>query len=296
VNLEGKYILRRRRSKLKSKTLGIWAYVLPALLILGLILIIPLIYTFWMSLQHMPIGKPPTFVGIKNFSKIFRDPIFYKSLKNTFIYAFPAVVIKAIIGLGVAVLLNQEFRGRGILRGLAILPYALQPFVVCVLFWFVYDYRGIGNVLLKTLGLEPIHWLGAQYAMPSLILVNVWHGWPFLYLGFLSGLQSIPGELYESAEIDGASSWQKFFSITLPLLKDVFLIVCGLSLMWTMGDFVIPKMMTGGGPADATLTIPMATYKIAFLLGLNYPLASAYAVTILPIFIILIYFTVRSLE
>jgi len=281
---------------LKSKTLGIWAYVLPALLILGLILIIPLIYTFWMSLQHMPIGKPPTFVGIKNFSKIFRDPIFYKSLKNTFIYAFPAVVIKAIIGLGVAVLLNQEFRGRGILRGLAILPYALQPFVVCVLFWFVYDYRGIGNVLLKTLGLEPIHWLGAQYAMPSLILVNVWHGWPFLYLGFLSGLQSIPGELYESAEIDGASSWQKFFSITLPLLKDVFLIVCGLSLMWTMGDFVIPKMMTGGGPADATLTIPMATYKIAFLLGLNYPLASAYAVTILPIFIILIYFTVRSLE
>lgn len=281
---------------MKSKTLGIWAYVLPALLILGLILIIPLIYTFWMSLQHMPIGKPPTFVGIKNFSKIFRDPIFYKSLKNTFIYAFPAVVIKAIIGLGVAVLLNQEFRGRGILRGLAILPYALQPFVVCVLFWFVYDYRGIGNVLLKTLGLEPIHWLGAQYAMPSLILVNVWHGWPFLYLGFLSGLQSIPGELYESAEIDGASSWQKFFSITLPLLKDVFLIVCGLSLMWTMGDFVIPKMMTGGGPADATLTIPMATYKIAFLLGLNYPLASAYAVTILPIFIILIYFTVRSLE
>ena len=281
---------------MKSKTLGIWAYVLPALLILGLILIIPLIYTFWMSLQHMPIGKLPTFVGIKNFSKIFRDPIFYKSLKNTFIYAFPAVVIKAIIGLGVAVLLNQEFRGRGILRGLAILPYALQPFVVCVLFWFVYDYRGIGNVLLKTLGLEPIHWLGAQYAMPSLILVNVWHGWPFLYLGFLSGLQSIPGELYESAEIDGASSWQKFFSITLPLLKDVFLIVCGLSLMWTMGDFVIPKMMTGGGPADATLTIPMATYKIAFLLGLNYPLASAYAVTILPIFIILIYFTVRSLE
>ena len=244
----------------------------------------------------MPIGKAPTFVGVRNFSRIFRDPIFYKSVKNTLIYAFPAVAIKAIIGLGVAVLLNQEFRGRGILRGLAILPYALQPFVVCVLFWFVYDYRGIGNALLQAVGLKPIHWLGVQYAMPSLILVNIWHGWPFFYLGFLSGLQSIPGELYESAEIDGASSWQKFFSITLPLLKEVFLIVCGLSLMWTMGDFVIPKMMTAGGPADATLTIPMATYKIAFLLGLNYPLASAYAVTILPIFVILIYFTVRSLE
>lgn len=281
---------------MKTKTLTSWFYVIPALLILGLILIVPLVYTFWMSLQHMPIGKAPTFVGVRNFSRIFRDPIFYKSVKNTLIYAFPAVAIKAIIGLGVAVLLNQEFRGRGILRGLAILPYALQPFVVCVLFWFVYDYRGIGNALLQAVGLKPIHWLGVQYAMPSLILVNIWHGWPFFYLGFLSGLQSIPGELYESAEIDGASSWQKFFSITLPLLKEVFLIVCGLSLMWTMGDFVIPKMMTAGSPADATLTIPMATYKIAFLLGLNYPLASAYAVTILPIFVILIYFTVRSLE
>ncbi len=156
---------------MKTKTLTSWFYVIPALLILGLILIVPLVYTFWMSLQHMPIGKAPTFVGVRNFSRIFRDPIFYKSVKNTLIYAFPAVAIKAIIGLGVAVLLNQEFRGRGILRGLAILPYALQPFVVCVLFWFVYDYRGIGNALLQAVGLKPIHWLGVQYAMPSLILV-----------------------------------------------------------------------------------------------------------------------------
>jgi len=283
------------RSKLKGKTLGIWAYVLPALLILGLILIIPLIYTFWMSLQHMPLGKAPTFVGVRNFSRIFQDPIFYKSLKNTFIYAFPAVAIKAVIGLGVAILLNQEFRGRAILRGLAILPYALPPFIVSVLFWFVYDYRGVGNVLLQTVGLKPIHWLGVQYAMPSIILVNVWHGWPFFYLGFLAGLQAIPEELYESASIDGASSWQKFLYVTLPILKPVFWIVCSLSLMWTMGDFVIPKMMTGGGPADATLTIPIATYKIAFLLGLNYPLASAYAVSILPIFAILIFFTLRQM-
>lgn len=264
--------------------------------VLTLILIVPLLFTLWMSFHRMPIGHPPTFTGLSNFVRIFRSPIFYVSLKNTFVYAFPAVAIKAIIGLGVALLLNQKFGGRGILRGLSILPWAIPPFIACVLFWFVYDYRGVGNFILSTLGLKPIHWLGYHYAMPSIILVNIWRGWPFFYLGFLAGLQAIPAELHESAEIDGASSSQRLLFITLPLLKPVFLIVCGLSLMWTMGDFVIPKMMTGGGPVDATLTIPMATYKIAFLMGLNYPLASAYSVSILPIFAILIYFTVKQLE
>lgn len=273
-----------------------WFYILPVMVVLGVVLIVPLFFTFWMSFQHMPIGRAPVFVGARNFIRIFRDPVFYVSLRNTFVYAFPAVALKALIGLLVALFLNTEFRGRGILRGVAILPYALPPFVCSVLFWFVYDYRGVGNFLLRLLGLSPVHFLGVQYAMPSVILVNVWHGWPFFYLGFLAGLQAIPDELYESAEIDGASGWQKFWSITLPLLYPVFWIVCGLSLMWTMGDFVIPKMMTGGGPADATLTIPMATYKIAFLMGLNYPLASAYSVTIFPIFVLLIFFTIRQLE
>ncbi|MGQ9473832.1 MAG: carbohydrate ABC transporter permease [Candidatus Caldatribacteriaceae bacterium] len=274
---------------------GKWSYILPALFILGLVLLTPLFFAFWMSFQHMPIGRPATFVGVKNFIRILQDPLFYQSLQRTLYYAFPAVGIKAVIGLLVALFLNRKFWGRGILRGIAIIPYALPLFIVCVLFWFVYDYRGIGNFILRTMGLQPIHWLSYQYAMPSIILVNVWHGWPFFYLGFLAGLQSIPTELYESAEIDGASSFDQFLYITLPLLAPVFWIVCGLSLMWTMGDFVTPKMMTGGGPADVTLTIPIATYKIAFLLGLNYPLASAYAVTILPIFVVLIYLTVKKL-
>ncbi len=278
-----------------ASNLSKWAYVLPVVIILGVILIVPLFFTLWMSLQYMPIGKAPTFVGGQNFFRILRDPIFYHSLQKTILYAFPAVGIKAVIGLLVALFLNQKFPARGVLRGIAIIPYALPLFIVCVFFWFVYDYRGVGNFLLKLVGLTPIHWLSYQYAMPAIILVNVWHGWPFFYLGFLAGLQAIPTELYESAEIDGASPWKQFTAITLPLLAPVFLIVCSLSLMWTMGDFVTPKMMTGGGPADATLTIPIATYKIAFLLGLNYPLASAYAMTILPIFIALIYFTVKRL-
>jgi multiple sugar transport system permease protein len=277
------------------KRLDDWFYLLPALFFLTFVLIIPLVYIFALSFYKMPLGREAVFIGFANFTRILKDALFYKSLKNTFLYAFPAVGIKAVIGLAVAVFLNQKFRGRGFLRAISILPWALPPLICAVLFWFIYDYRGIGNFLLSLFGLKPIHWLGFEYAMPSIILVNVWHGWPFFYLGFLAGLQAIPEELYESASIDGASSWQKFLYVTLPILKPVFWIVCSLSLMWTMGDFVIPKMMTGGGPADATLTIPIATYKIAFLLGLNYPLASAYAVSILPIFAILIFFTLRQM-
>lgn len=278
------------------KVLSNWAYILPVMVALASILIVPLFFTFWMSLQYMPIGRPATFTGLRNFIRIFNSPLFYVSLKNTFVYAFPAVLVKALIGLGIALLLNQEFKGRRILRGLSILPWALPSFICCVMFWFVYDYRGVGNFILTTLGLTPIHWLGYKYAMSSIILVNVWHGWPFFYLGFLAGLQAIPVALYESAELDGASSYQRLLFITLPILKPVFWIICVLSLMWTMGDFVIPKLMTMGGPADATLTIPMASYKIAFLMGLNYPLASAYSVAILPIFAILIYFTIKQLK
>jgi len=277
------------------KRLDDWFYLLPALFFLTFVLIIPLIYIFTLSFYKMPLGREPIFIGFGNFARILKDSLFYKSLKNTFLYAFPAVGIKAVIGLAVAVFLNQKFRGRGFLRAISILPWALPPFICAVLFWFIYDYRGVGNFLLSLFGSRPVHWLGFEYAMPSIILVNVWHGCPFFYLGFLAGLQAIPEELYESASIDGASSWQKFLYVTLPILKPVFWIVCSLSLMWTMGDFVIPKMMTGGGPADATLTIPIATYKIAFLLGLNYPLASAYAVSILPIFAILIFFTLRQM-
>ena len=244
----------------------------------------------------MPTGLPPTFVGLENYREILSLPELYISLQRTFTYAFVAVLIKAVFGLGVALLLNQEFKGRGFLRGIAIIPYALPPFICAILFWFVYSYHGTGNTILEALGLNPIHWLGYDHAMFSVILVNVWHGWPFFFLGFLVGLQAIPIELYESAVVDGASSIQKFRHITLPLLKPVFFIVCGLSLMWTMGDFVTPWFMTGGGPLDATLTIPIASYKLAFLTKLDIPLASVYNVTVLPVYLLLIYYIVKKLE
>lgn len=277
------------------KALSKWVYVAPLLAVLITFFTLPLFLIIWLSLHHMPTGLQPVFIGLRNYEEVLKMTELYISLQKTFIYSFVAVFIKALIGLGVALLLSQEFKGRGILRGLALVPYTLPPFICAVLFWFVYYHKGTANTILTALGFPPVYWLSYDLALPSVIFVNVWHGWPFFFLGFLAGLQAIPVSLYESASVDGASSIQKFRHITLPMLKPVLLIVCALSLMWTMSDFVIPWLMTGGGPVDATFTVPIASYKIAFLTRLNIPLAAAYSSFILPIYLVLIYYIVKEL-
>lgn len=278
-----------------KKTLYEWIYILPALITLMILFIFPLFFNFWISFQEKLLGREALFAGLKNYIKVFNSPVLYTSLLNTFIYAFTAVFFKTLIGLSVALFLNMKFRGRGFLRGLSILPWALPMYVVCVLFWLNFDAKGTFNNLLRFFGLKPIHWLGIDYAMPSVILVNVWHGWPFFFMGILAGLQAVPIELYESAEIDGASSFQKFVHITLPFIKPVILTVALLSLMWTMGDFTTIYMMTSGGPVDKTLTIPMASFQIAFFREVDIPLAAAYTIVILPIYLILIFITLKQM-
>lgn len=278
-----------------KKSLYELIYILPALITLTTLFIFPLFFNFWISFQEKTLGKEAIFIGLKNYIKIFNSPILYISLLNTFIYAFIAVFFKTLIGLSVALFLNMKFKGRGFLRGLSILPWALPMYVVCVLFWFNYDAKGTFNNLLNIFGLKSIHWLGFDYAMPSVILINVWHGWPFFFMGILAGLQAVPIELYESAEIDGASSFRKFIHITLPFIKPVILTVALLSLMWTMGDFTTIYMMTSGGPVDRTLTIPMASFQIAFFREIDIPLAATYTIAILPIYLILIFITLKQM-
>lgn len=278
-----------------KKSLYELIYILPALITLTTLFIFPLFFNFWISFQEKTLGKEAIFIGLKNYIKIFNSPILYISLLNTFIYAFTAVFFKTLIGLSVALFLNMKFKGRGFLRGLSILSWALPMYVVCVLFWFNYDAKGTFNNLLNIFGLKSIHWLGFDYAMPSVILINVWHGWPFFFMGILAGLQAVPIELYESAEIDGASSFRKFIHITLPFIKPVILTVALLSLMWTMGDFTTIYMMTSGGPVDRTLTIPMASFQIAFFREIDIPLAATYTIAILPIYLILIFITLKQM-
>ncbi|MEZ0345919.1 MAG: sugar ABC transporter permease [Infirmifilum sp.] len=272
-----------------------WLYVLPTLILVFFIFIIPILYEIWLSFQSKVLGGEAIFSGFYNYQRLLASEVFYKTIVNTLVYSFTSVIIKALIGLGAAVLLNRQFWGRGFLRGLSILPWAFPSFVCAVLFWFNYDYRGMFNLVLSSLGLNPVHWMSYENAMFSVILLNIWHGWPFFFMGYLAGLQAIPVELYEAADIDGASPLQKFKDITLPMLKPVIYTVMLLSLMWTMGEFTQIYMTTGGGPVDATLTIPIETYKIAFQTEINMPLAAAYSVLVLPIYLILIYFTLKQM-
>jgi len=278
-----------------TQSLYNWIYVLPTLVLIIFIFIIPIAYNIWLSFQEKTIGGEAVFAGLKNYQRLLASSMFYKSVGNSLFYTFISVTSKALIGLGVALLLNKKFWGRGFLRGLSILPWAFPSFVVAVLFWFNYDYRGTFNTILKMLGLQPVHWMSYENAMWSVILINIWHGWPFFFMGYLAGLQAIPTDLYEAADIDGANTYQKFIHITVPQLKQVLLTVMLLSTMWTLGEFTQIYMTTGGGPVDATLTIPMATYKIAFLTEINFPLAAAYTILVLPIYLFLIYFTLKQM-
>jgi len=273
-----------------------WLYIAPALSAIIFVFFIPIVYSVALSFLDKPsFTSEFSWAGLKNFKVILAKPYFNVSVLNTIIYGFGAVAIKALLGLGVALLLNSRIPGRGFLRAICIFPWAIPTFAVCVVFWFVYDFRGLANIFLRQLGLPPVGWLNIDNAMPSVILTNVWKGWPFFFLGFLTGLQAIPVELYEAADIDGASYLQKLKNITLPLLVPVILTVVMLSLVWTMADFTIIYMMTGGGPIYATLTAPMASYKIAFLSERNLSLASAYNLIILPIYLIIMYLLLKRL-
>lgn len=278
-----------------SKLLSQWLYVVPTLTLIIIIFIIPIGYNVWLSFQEKSLGGEAVFIGLKNYQRLLSSASFYKSVVNSVIYTFTSVFFKALIGLGVALLLNKKFWGRGFLRGFSILPWAFPSFVVAVLFWFNYDYRGTFNTVLKLMGLQPVHWMSYDMAMASVILINIWHGWPFFFMGYLAGLQAIPEELYEAAEIDGASALQKFIHVTIPQLKPVLYTVALLSTMWTLGEFTQIYMTTGGGPVDATTTIPIATFKIAFMTEINFPLAAAYTILVLPIYLVLIYFTLKQI-
>jgi len=199
-----------------------------------------------------------------------------------------AVFFKMIIGLAGALLLSMSFRGRNLIRSLLFIPWTLPVFVVALLWLWQLDTKGAINVVLRKIGLQPVTWLGIQYAMPSIILVNVWKGFPFYMISLLAGLQAIPTEIYEAASIDGATNLQKFIYVSLPGIKPVFLTVIMLSTIWTFSEFITIYLITGGGPARTTTTLPLFIYEQAFA-SFDFTGACAASVLILPLFIALIY-------
>jgi len=247
------------------------AYVLllPLILILFLLLAYPIGSAIWITLQDKTIGMVGRFIGLENYRELlFNDPFFWQVVRNGFIFTIGSVLLKLLVGLVMALVLNQPLIFRGLWRGLLLMPW-VAPTVVTALSWrWMLDLTGVLNLVLRDLGLmtSSIPWL-AQYgtAMFSLILVNTWRGFPFFGITLLAGMQAIPQELYEAAEIDGASVWQRFRYITLPSLRTVILVVTILSTIWTFNDFSIVWLLTGGGPGHATDIFATYTYKLGFV-------------------------------
>lgn len=243
--------------------------LLPLILILFLLLAYPIGSAIWITLQDKTIGMVGRFIGLENYRELlFNDPFFWQVVRNGFIFTIGSVLLKLLVGMVMALVLNQPLIFRGLWRGLLLMPW-VAPTVVTALSWrWMLDLTGVLNLVLRDLGLmtTSIPWL-AQYgtAMFSLILVNTWRGFPFFGITLLAGMQAIPQELYEAAEIDGASVWQRFRYITLPSLRTVILVVTILSTIWTFNDFSIVWLLTGGGPGHATDIFATYTYKLGFV-------------------------------
>jgi ABC-type sugar transport system permease subunit len=262
------------------------AYILiaPTLLAILLVNIYPLYETFRLSFTNRLFSRSDAdtrYVGLTNYSNVLSDPTLWESFKISLLFTICTVGISYFIGLGIALLLNQNLPGNGILRSIFIIPWAMPAFVTALIWsWMMNDQFGIFASFLKGFGVtKPPIWLGADLALLALIVVVIWKHFPFMFIILLAGLQAIPTELYEAAEVDGARGFDKFWHITFPLLKPVSFMAILLSTIQTFNMFTIPWILTKGGPGEATNLLPIYAYRKGFVGG-DFGVASTLAVII----------------
>jgi multiple sugar transport system permease protein len=241
-------------------------FLAPAIAVLLALSIYPLIYSITISLQQETAGSVSW--GLGNFARLVSDNFFLTALAHTFVYAASALTCEFLLGLGLALLLNKQIRGRGVFRASLLIPMMLPAVVVGVVWRLMLNPNfGAINGTLKHFGLntERLTWTASpKLAMLSVIAVDVWQWTPFVFLVLLAGLQAIPQEPYEAALIDGSSRWQTFWHVTLPLLKPSILIVLLLRTMDLLRVFDQIFILTEGGPGFATETISLYIYRTAF--------------------------------
>jgi len=260
-----------------QRNLIAYLFLLPALFIFFLFSWYPIIRGMVISFQRFDLIHEPVWVGFQNFRLLFLDPNFTVAWKNAGYYTLLGLLIGYFVPLVLAVLVNDVQHGKGYFRLAFYLPVILPPMAILIL-WKIGLYNsdwGLLNMGLKALGISPILWLDSkEWAMPSLVIFSTWANAGGTLLIYLAALQGVPAHLYDAAEIDGANLWQRFLNITLPEIRSIMLIMFVLQIIGTMQVFTEPFVMTGGGPANATLTIIMLIYRQAFSYG-NYGVASA---------------------
>lgn len=246
-----------------------WLLLLPALLLLAALTLYPVVYGAYLSLFNKHSFFPQqTFVGLDNYLYVLRDAEFWASVWRGTVYAGSSIVLQIVLGVAAALLLNEWFPGRGVLRAIVIFPYVVPTVIAIIVWkWLLNAQFGLVNYLIDSAGLveQPISWMGKDWIMVSLILVSVWQFFPFVVIGVLARLQTIPNELYEAALVDGANAAQRFLYVTLPQLKSILFVVVLLRSIWMFTKFDTPWLMIQGGGAETYIrTLPIYTYMRTF--------------------------------
>jgi multiple sugar transport system permease protein len=259
----------------------------PAFLVVGLIIVYPVFYTGWMSLQEWFASSltPPKFIGSLNYQKILTgDPRFTEAFFRTIYFTLIAVTIETSLGVSMAVLFNREFWGKGLVRTLSILPMMATPTAISLIFVMMYHPTlGVMNYLLTVVGLPAWTWTySSKTALYAIALVDVWEWTPLIMLIAMAGLAALPKEPYESAKIDGASGFQCFYLITLPLLRPTLVVAILFRAIDALKTFDIIFVMTQGGPSNASETINILLFNQAFSY-FNMGYASSMAVALFSI-------------
>jgi len=270
-------VTQSRRSWRRLLTGKTWTHdfafnilLLPTIVILLALSLFPMFFSLWLSFNEWHLADRTGtwhFVGLKNFATIFTtDPFFWPSVRVTLIFVVGTVAIETLLGLGIALLLNDEFRGRGAVRTIIIFPLMISPVVVGLIWRFMYNTdRGMLNYFLYLLGIDIVDWLGRQAtALPAVMLADIWEWTPFIALILMAALQALPDEPFEAAVIDGASSWQMFRYLTYPMIRPALMVAILIRTMDAFKIFDTIYVLTLGGPGVSTQVIGLYTYKWGF--------------------------------
>ncbi|HEY7365909.1 MAG TPA: sugar ABC transporter permease [Methylomirabilota bacterium] len=262
--------------------------LLPTVLLLIGLVLYPFFYAIWLAFSDKAVGSPGQYVGLRNFIYVLGWPQFSTAVMNTVVFTVCAVAIKFGLGMAVALVLNQHIRGRNFFRAFLLLPWVMPAFVVYLVWRWLYDpLAGLINYALMDLGLiaGPIAFLSDRStAMASVIVAHAWRNFPFYAISFLAGMQTIAQELYDSAQVDGASRVQQFRHITLPGLYHIIGVVLLLTTIQTANAFEPVYLLTGGGPSDATMVYTMLVYVMG-IVNLHLGQAAAVSTLFLPLLV-----------
>jgi multiple sugar transport system permease protein len=277
-----------------------YGLILPALLLIVCLVAYPFGMAIYFSLSDYWVGSPGTFIGLQNFRDILANEVFLRTVFNSFVFTATAVVLKTVLGVWLAMLLFRGFKFKRLIRGAVLLPWVIPTALSTLAWWWMFDsLYSVVNWTAIRLGLISApgpNWLGMTgYAMTAVIAVNVWRGLPFFAITVLAGLVSIPREYYEAAEVDGAGSWGRFRSVTLPLLKPVLAVVILFSTIFTFSEFGIVQVLTRGGPVNTTHMFATLAYQVG-LNGGNLGQGAAISLFLFPMLAAVVFVQLRYIR